>query len=80
MFPLRSTLLMLVLGTLGAGLSVAVLLMIPTDAAPADYGRSIAEQLPVLVFVGGAGFGMGILVAVVWSIAQRFFATHVPRA
>jgi ABC-type sugar transport system permease subunit len=73
-------LLTLAFGMLGALLSVFFLIVIPTDGAPAGYGQLIAEQLPTLVFVAAAGFGMGALIAVVWSIAQRLFAPSVPRA
>jgi len=75
----RSLLLTLAFGVLGALLSVFFLIVIPTDGAPAGYGQLIAEQLPTLVFVAVAGFGMGALIAIVWSIAQRLFAPSIPR-
>jgi hypothetical protein len=34
----------------------------------------IAEPLPNVVFVAAAGFGVGALVAVVWSLASRLLA------
>jgi hypothetical protein len=78
--PFRSTLLLLATGMLGAGLALAVLLVIPTDAAPSEYGRLLSEELPVLVFVAATGFGMGVLVAFMWGMAQRLLARHAPRA
>jgi hypothetical protein len=78
--PFRSTLLLLATGMLGAGLALAVLLVIPTDAAASEYGRLLSEELPVLVFVAATGFGMGVLVAFMWGMTQRLLARHAPRA
>lgn len=69
---------MLTLGLLGAALSVAFLLLIPTDDAAG--GRLFAQPLPIVVFVAAAGFGIGALVALLWSLTQRLFAPHVPPA
>ena len=71
---------MLTLGLLGAALSVAFLLLIPTDDAAGGYGRLFAQPLPIVVFVAAVGFGIGALVAVLWSLTQRLFAPHVPPA
>ena len=68
---------MLALGGLGAGLSVALLLLTPADGAPTAYDRLLAEPLPNVVFVAAAGFGMGILVVAVWSLARRILAPQV---
>jgi hypothetical protein len=73
-------LLTLAFGMLGALLSVFFLIVIPTDGAPAGYGQLLAEQLPTLVLVVAVGFGMGALIAIAWSLAQRLFAPSVPRA
>ena len=76
----RATLLVIVLGALGAGISVILLLISQTDVALTGVGNLIAEQLPVLVFVAGMGFGAGVLVATLWLITQRIFAPDAPRA
>jgi hypothetical protein len=68
---------MLALGGLGAGLSVALLLLTPADGAASAYDRLLAEPLPNVVFVAAAGFGMGVLIAAVWSLARRFLAAQV---
>jgi hypothetical protein len=73
---LGSTLLMLACGSLGAVLSVAFLLMIPTDGAH-GLRALIADELPVLVFAAGMGFGVGVLI--LWSLLQRLFAPSAPR-
>ena len=77
---LRSALLILALGLIGAGLAVGFLLLTPTDGSPTAYGRLIAEPLPNVVFVAAAGFGIGALVAVVWSFAWRLLVPQVPSA
>jgi hypothetical protein len=67
-------------GSLGAVLSVAFLLIIPTDGAPHGYSELITEELPVLIFAVGMGIGVGVLVALLWSVLQRLFAANAPRA
>ncbi len=76
---LGSMLLMLACGSLGAVLSVAFLLMIPTDGAH-GFRALIADELPVVVFASGMGFGVGVLIALLWSVLQRLFAPSAPRA
>jgi hypothetical protein len=66
-------------GSLGAVLSVILLLMIPTDGG-SGYRELIANDLPVLVFAVGIGFGVGMLVALLWSLLHRLFAPHAPGA
>jgi hypothetical protein len=75
-----STLVLLACGSVGAVLSVALLLVIPTDGAPHAYRELLSDDLPVLIFAAGLGFGVGALVALLWSLLQRFFAADVPRA
>ncbi len=70
----------LVLGVLGAALSVVLLLVGQTGDIVSGTGEVAAEQLPILVVGAGAGFLMGVLAAVVWSIIQRLFAPSAPRA
>lgn len=77
---LRARLLMLALGVLGAGLSIGLLPLIPSDAGTTAYGRLIAEPLPNLIFVGAIGFGAGAVVAAAWSLACRIMAPQRPRA
>ena len=79
MLSIKATLLMLALGTLGAVLSVAFLLIVPSDAGAIAYGRLADQQLPVIVLVAGAGFAIGSLIAMAWSIVQRAFAPASPR-
>jgi hypothetical protein len=76
----RSVALLLVLGTLGAMVSMVFLLIIPSDGVTMGYRQLIGEDLPVLVFVAGTGFGMGALIAVLWLFLQRLFAVQAPRA
>ncbi len=73
MTNLRSVLLMLMLGTLGAVLSVAVLLVIPTDGGPLGYKQLLANDLPVLIFAIGSGFLIGVLIAALWPVLQWLF-------
>lgn len=80
MNQLGTALIVLACGTAGAVLSVAFLLMIPTDGASHGYRALIAEDLPVLVFTVAMGFGLGVLIALVWSVLQRLFAANAPRA
>jgi hypothetical protein len=77
---LGSTLFILICGILGAALSVAFLLWIPTDGAAHGYRELIADELPVIVFAAGIGFGVGVLIALLWSVLQRVFAPNAPRA
>jgi hypothetical protein len=70
----------LALGALGASLSIGLLPLIPADAASTAYGRLLDEPLPNVVFVGAIGFGVGALVAAVWSLACRIMAPQVPPA
>jgi len=77
---LGSAFLFLACGSLGAVLSVTLLLLIPTDGAPHGYRELIAHDLPVLVFAAGMGFAVGALMALLWSILQRIFAVNAPRA
>jgi len=74
------TFLVLACGAIGAALSVALLLMIPTDGVHNGYHELIAKELPVLVFVTGMGFGIGALIALLWLFLQRLFTTHAPGA
>ena len=74
MLSIKSTLLMLALGTLGAVLSVGFLLIIPSDAGSIEHSGLVDQQLPVVVLVGGAGFAIGSLIAMAWAIVQRAFA------
>jgi hypothetical protein len=71
---IRSALPLLAFGALGAGISVASLLLSSTNGSPSAFGRLVAEPLPNVVFVAAAGFGVGALVAVVWSLASRLLA------
>jgi hypothetical protein len=71
---------MLALGAFGAVLSVGLLLLFPVDAASSPYGRLMAEPLPNVVFIAAAGFGVGALVAVVWSLACRILVPQAPPA
>lgn len=73
------TFLVLTCGGIGAVLSVALLLMIPTDGVHDGYRELIANDLPVLVFVTGMGFGIGALIALVWLALQWLFAANAPR-
>ena len=75
----RSVVLMLVLGALGAVMSVAFLLMADGGGAH-GYGALIANELPVLIVAAGMGFGAGMLVALLWSGLQRLFAVSAPPA
>jgi hypothetical protein len=75
-----SVVVLLACGTLGAVLSVVLLLLIPTDGAPNGYREMVSHELPVLVFAIGMGFGLGVLIALLGSIVQRFFAAIAPRA
>ncbi len=77
---LGSALLFLACGSLGAVLSVTLLLLIPSDGAPLGYRELIANDLPVLVFAAGVGFGVGLMIALLWSGLQRLFAVNAPRA
>jgi hypothetical protein len=56
---IRSALPLLAFGALGAGISVASLVLSSTDGSPSAFGRLIAEPLPNVVFVAAAGFGAG---------------------
>lgn len=71
---IRSALPLLAFGALGAGISVASLVLSSTDGSPSAFGRLVAEPLPNVVFVAAAGFGVGAVVAVVWSLASRLLA------
>jgi hypothetical protein len=75
---LKATLLMLVLGMLGAVLSVAFLLIAPSESGSIEYSRLADQQLPVLVLVAGAGFALGGVIAMAWAIVQRVFAPASP--
>jgi hypothetical protein len=75
-----SAVFFLVCGVVGAVVSVTLLLMVPSDGAPLGYRELIADDLPVLVFATGMGFGLGILIALLWSVLQRIFAVNAPRA
>jgi hypothetical protein len=74
------TFVVLACGAVGAALSVALLLMIPTDGVHNGYHELLTNDLPVLVFVTGLGFGLGVLIALLWSILQRLFAANTPGA
>jgi hypothetical protein len=74
-----SAFMFLACGFLGAVLSVVFLLIIPTDGGPHGYREMIADELPVLVFAVGMGVGVGLLIALLWSVLQRFFAAFPPR-
>ena len=78
MLRFKSTLLILALSTLGAGISVIVLLMTATDGFPTGTGRM--DLLPIVVFVAGMGFGAGALIAIAWLITQRLFWPDISRA
>jgi len=71
---------MLAFGTLGAVLSLGLLLMIPTDGATRDTTQLISGDLPVLIFALAMGFGAGMLMVALWSVVQRLFAVGAPRA
>lgn len=75
-----STLIAAACGIIGAVLAVALLLIIPTDGAHDGYWELIANDLPVLVFAVGMGFGGGVLIALLWSVLQWIFAANQPRA
>lgn len=75
-----SAFVLLACGSLGAVLAVALLLLIPTDSAPHGYRELITQEFPVLVFAVGMGFGAGVLIGLLWSVLQRFFAAIAPRA
>jgi len=70
---------MLVVGALGAVMSVAFLLM-ADGGAPHGYAALIANELPVLIVAAGLGFGAGMLIALLWSVLQRLFAVDAPPA
>jgi hypothetical protein len=70
---------MLVLGALGAVMAVAFLLM-ADGGAPHGYGALIANELPVLIVAAGMGFGVGMLIALLWSVLQRLLAVNAPPA
>ena len=55
----------------GAGLAICLLSVFPADAASPAYNRFMDETLPNIVFVGLIGFGVGTLVAALWSLARR---------
>jgi hypothetical protein len=76
----RSTLLILPLGIIGAALALSFLILIPTGEASTAYARLIAEPLPNVIFVAAAGFGLGVLVALVWSLTWWLLASHAPQA
>lgn len=76
----RSTLLALPLGIIGAALALSFLILIPTGEASTPYGRLIAEPLPNVIFVAAAGFGLGVLVAAVWSLTWRVLPPRSPGA
>ena len=80
MTQFRSALFVIALGTLGAVLSVTSLLISQTDVARNGVGHLIAQQLPILIFVAGMGFGVGALIAMAWLITQRLFGPDIPRA
>ena len=80
MLRVRYAFPMLALGVLGAGLSIGLLSLIPTDAPSSAYGRLMDEPLPNVILVGAIGFGFGALVATVWSLACRIVAPQPPRA
>jgi hypothetical protein len=56
------------------------LILIPTGEASTPYGRLIAEPLPNVIFVAAAGFGLGVLVAAVWSLTWRVLPPRSPGA
>jgi hypothetical protein len=66
-------------GTVGAVLSVALLLIIPTDDVHNGFQELIANDLLVLVFATGMGSGIGALVALLWLVLLRLFAANAPR-
>lgn len=76
----RSVLLALPLGIIGAALALSLLFLIPTGEASTAYDRLLAEPLPNQIFIAAAGFGLGVLVAAVWSLTWRFVAPQVPPA
>lgn len=80
MTQFKSALLVIALGTLGAGLSVTSLLMGETDVARNGVAHLVANQLPILIVVSAMGFGVGALVAIAWLVTQRLFGPDVPRA
>jgi hypothetical protein len=74
MFSIRSILPVLALGLLGAVLSVSLLLIVPSGEKSMEYSQLAGQQLPVLVLVASAGFSIGGLIAITWSIVQRLLA------
>ena len=73
----QSALVALPLGILGAALALSVLILIPTGEAATPYARLLAEPLPNVIFLAASGFGLGVLVAAVWSLTRRFLAPSV---
>jgi hypothetical protein len=70
----QSALLAFPLGIIGAALTLSLLVLIPNGEASTAYGRLLAEPLPNVIFVAAAGFGLGVLVAALWSLTRRFLA------
>ena len=66
---------MLPLGIIGAALALSFLILIPTGEASTAYARLTAEPLPNVIFVAAAGFGLGVLVALVWSLTWWLLGT-----
>jgi hypothetical protein len=73
------TLFVMAFGVVGAVLSVAFLLLLPTDGAPSGYGELIFDDLPVVMFAAGTGFVLGALIPLLWSGLQRLFPASAPR-
>jgi hypothetical protein len=69
-----STFLMLAFGMIGAGLSLALLLLLPTNEAPTAYSRLIVEPVPNIILVAAGGFVIGAFVAAAWSLIWRFIS------
>ena len=69
-----STPVMLAFGMIGAGLSLAFLLLLPTNEAPTAYSRLISEPLPNVILVAVVGFVIGAFVAAAWSLIWWFMS------
>lgn len=78
MHQMRAALLMLAVGSVGGALSIAYLLMLPSDGVPGGLNRLMSEQLNILVIAGAMGFGLGVLLVCVWSLVQRLFVVSAP--
>lgn len=72
----RSMALMLALGAMGA--AVAAIALLAMDGAPDGYAALVNEDLPALIVAAVIGFLGGMLVALLWSGLQRYFAPSLP--